>query len=275
MTLLETQRLFHAAITGAAPPAGLRACFADTPGLAAEDGVALYAGMYRARLGEALRETFPALARHLGEARFAALAGDYLTRHPSAHHDVGQVGRSLPAFLRRHPAPDRPDLCDLAALEWARQRAFFAPPSSAAGPSAFAALAPTAFASARLRLSPALHLLALGHDVAPAWRALSAGEAAGPARPGAVRVAVWRRGFEVFHAALAAEEAEALRRARAGAGLGEVCEPFAAGADPAEAARAALAGWLGEGWISAVVPARRPRRAGPAGRRAPRAQRAG
>ncbi len=253
MTLAETQALLHGALTGTAPapPGALQACLLDTPGLPAVEGVGLYAGMYLARLTEALREVFPALARQLGEERFAALAGDYLARHPSRHHDVGLVGRQLAGFLRRNPAPERPDLGDLAALEWARHRVFFARPATAAGPEAFATVSPAAFAASRLRLSPALLVLRLRHDVAPAWRALSTGEAGGPVIPAPTVMAVWRSGFEVFHSTLGVEEAHALRLARAGASLGEALEPFASRPDPAAAARAALAGWIGEGWIAA------------------------
>jgi hypothetical protein len=258
MTLAETQRLFHGALTGAVPaaPGALEACLLDTPGLPAVEGVGLYAGMYRARLADALREVFPMLARLLGEERFAALTGDYLARHPSEHHDVGLVGRRLVGFLRRHPAPDRPDLADLAALEWARHRVFFARATRAAGPEVFAAASPGAFSASRLRLSPALRLLRLRHDVTAAWRTLSLEEAPGPALPepplpGPTAVAVWRSGFEVFHAKLPAAEADALRLVRAGTCLGLALEPFATLPDPADAARAALAGWLGEGWIVA------------------------
>lgn len=123
MTLAETQALFHEALTGAGPVAAARleACFAGTPELPAVERVAIYADMYRWRLVDALRETFPKLVRALGDEPFAALADDYLRRHPSEHHDVGQVGRRLAAFLREYPDPERPDLADLAELEWARQ----------------------------------------------------------------------------------------------------------------------------------------------------------
>jgi hypothetical protein len=254
MTLAETQALLHGALTGAAPVPGsaVEACLLDTPGLPAVEGVGLYAGMYRVRLTDALREVFPMLARLLGEERFAALAVDYLARHPSEHHDVGLIGRRLVGFLRRHPAPDRPDLADLAALEWARHRVFFARSAKTAGPEVFAGASPAAFAARRLRLSPALRLLRLRHDVTAAWRALSLEEAPGPALPGPTAVAVWRSGFEVFHAKLPAEEADALRHVRAGVCLGVALEPFATRPDPGGAARAALSSWLGEGWIVAV-----------------------
>jgi len=259
MTLAETQALFHEAITSAAPPGPerLRACFAGSPGLPAEDRVAIYAGMYLARLEDGLRQTFPALARQLGDQELGALAGDYLRRHPSHHHDIGQVGRRLGPFLRRHPDPARPDLADLAALEWARQAAFFAPDRTAAGPELFAALAPGDFAAAVLRLHPALRRLELPYDPAPLWRSLQDEVAPGPPVAGPATVAIWRRGFEVAHATLAGDEAEALRRAAAGAPLAEVCAAFAEAPDPAAAAHRALASWLAEGWIAGLRRRRR------------------
>jgi hypothetical protein len=56
---------------------------------------------------------------------------------------------------------------------------------------------------------------------------------------------------------------------------GEVLEPFATQPDPADAARAALAGWLGEGWIGAVLESKRPDGpvATPRRRRSPRSDR--
>jgi len=106
----------------------------------------------------------------------------------------------------------------------------------------------------RLRLSPALRRLTLAHDVLEAWRALEDGAAGEVPAPAATRteVAVWRQGFDVYHAALAADEAEALRRAAAGRPLGEVCEPFAGRAAPAQAAFETLTEWLADGWVAAI-----------------------
>ena len=178
MTLAETQALFHEVLTGAGPvaPGRIDACFAGTPELPAVERVAIYAGMYRWRLVEALRETFPNLVRFLGDESFAALAEDYLRRHPSEHHDVGQVGRRLAAFLREYPDPERPDLADLAELEWARQQVFFAPPAEPVGAEALAGLEAEAFSRSGLVLSPALQVLVLAHAATPLWRRLEDGE---------------------------------------------------------------------------------------------------
>jgi hypothetical protein len=255
MTLAETQALFHEALTSATPlePERLDACFAGTPDLPAAERVAIYADMYLWRLVDALRETFPKLASHLGEETFAALAEDYLRRSPSEHHDVGQVGRRLAGFLRDFPDPDRPDLADLAALEWARQQVFFAPPAEPVGPGAFAGLAPEAFVRTGLALSPALQVLVLDHAAAPLWRRLEDGEPPDPPSPGPSAVAVWRSGFEVFHAPLSLDEAVALEGAASGDSLATICAAFADREDAAAAAHAALSSWLAEGWIVALA----------------------
>ncbi len=256
MTLAETQALFHRAVTG---PEGvdvgaLDACFAGSDALPAADRLAVYRDMYAARLADALRETFPNLARLLGEERFRALADGYVARHPSEHHDVARIGRKLPDDLVELPEPRRPDLADLAALEWARNEAFFAPDSEAAGAEALAALPGRSAAAARLRLSPSLRLLDLTHDAAGLWRTLERGEPPAPSVPGPSSVAVWRRELEVFHCELPPHEAAALRSALAGATLAGICAHFAERRDPAGEAHQAISGWLEEGWVAEVVP---------------------
>ena len=261
MTLAETQALFFEAITSPdqLPPERLEACFAGTHDLPAAERVAIYADMYLWRLVDGLRQTFPNLARQLGDEQFAAMAGDYLHRHPSEHHDLAQVGRRLSAFLRQYPDPERPDLADLADLEWVRQQVFFAPPAEPAGPDAFAGLTPDSFARTGLVLSPALQVLVLEHAVTGLWRSLEDG--APPPAPvaGTSAVAVWRSGFDVFHAPLALDEAVALEGALSGDTLAAICAAFADREDPAAAAHRALSSWLSEGWIVGVADRLRPR----------------
>ena len=277
MTLAETQALFHALVTGRGEPApgALEACFTGPPALLAARRVRIYADMWRARLLEALREEFPAVAACLGAARFEALGDAYLRAHPSAHHDIGRLGRSLAAFLRRHPEPRRPDLADLAALEWARSEVFFAGRAAPVGREALAALAPAEQPRARLRLVPALRLLALGHDPCGAWRRLTEGKKPGRRVPGPCRLAVWRAGDgpAVVHARLADEEGAALEAALAGAPLAEVCAPFAARQDAARAAFRAIGSWLDEGWVAGVATGPSPGGGAGRGRREPRASR--
>jgi hypothetical protein len=255
MTLAETQALFHEALSapGSVEPGRIEACFAGTPEFPAADRVAVYSDMYLWRLVDALRETFPNVLRCLGDEQFAALAEDYVRRNPSQHHDVGRVGRHLAAFLRKYPDPERPDLADLAELEWARHQVFFAQPAEPVGLETLSTVAPDDFASASLLLSPALRVLVLDHDAASLWRRLEDGERPAPPWAGAFAVAVWRRGFDVFHAPISHEEAVAIEGAIAGHSVASICASFSDQEDPAAAAHAALGSWLQEGWILALV----------------------
>jgi len=265
MTLAEAQALFHEALSapGSVEPGRIEACFAGTPEFPAIDRVTVYSDMYLWRLVDALRETFPNVLRYLGDEQFVAAAEDYVRRNPSRHHDVGQVGRHLAAFLRTYPDPERPDLADLAELEWARHLVFFAHPAEPAGPEALSVVAPEDFARASLLLSPAVRILVIDHDAASLWRRLEDGERPDPPSAGAFAVAVWRRGFDVFHAPISHDEAVAIEGAIAGHSLGSICASFSGQEDPVAAAHAALGSWLREGWIVALVepPPRTSRRA--------------
>jgi hypothetical protein len=251
VTLTEAEALLHEAITSREPlPRDrLEACFAGSDDLPADERVAIYANMYLWRLVDALRETFPSLTRLLGDTEFAALAEDYVRRNPSRHHDIGRVGLALPAFLREFPDPDRPDLGDLAELEWARHEVFSSPPAEPVGPEALAELSPETV----LEISPALLVLRLDHAVAPLWRRIESGLAAEPPSPGSAALAVWRAGFEVFHSALSLDEARALESASAGRDLASICAVFAVREDPAKAAHEAISSWFREGWIVGVT----------------------
>jgi len=255
VTLAETQALFCEAITSAEPLARrrLEACFAGTDEFPATERVTLYAEMYGWRLVDALREIYPRLARFLGDGEFAALAQDYLKHHPSTHHDIGRAGHALPGFLRRFPDPDRPDLADLAELEWTRHTAFFSENSAAVGADAFAKLAPGTFARARIAFTPALRILALRYAVTGLWRCIEDGVKPEPPVEGASAVAVWRRGFEVLHGPISLEEAKAFSEALEGKDLAQICASFAKTPEPAAAAHAALSSWIEEGWIAAIV----------------------
>jgi len=254
VTLAETQAAFHALATRAdGAPRAAEDFLVGTPELSARERIGVYADMYLWRLTDALREDYPKVAALLGDERFLALAGAYAREHPSDRPDLGQFGRHLPAFLRRFPAPERADLADLAALEWARAEVFFRAAATPVAREALAALAPAAFLGARLELVPALRVLALAHDATALWRRLEDDQPADGPVASATAVVVWRDGFEVFHGRIALDEARALEAAGAGAPMASVCAAFGQREDPAAAAFAALGSWFDEGWIAALA----------------------
>jgi hypothetical protein len=254
MTLSDAQQLFAALVTGESDvdPALRDATLVGDGELSAAGRARIYSDMYLFRLVDALREDYPLLARLLGGDGFFALASDYVRAHPSRAPSLAQLGQHLPAFLRENPR-GRADLADLATLEWARASAFIA---SDAEPINSAALGPLAQnpAAARMVLVPSVRLLLLEHDAAALWAELEAGRDPGPPERSASCVLVWRKGFEVFHAAVSSQELAALAALQRGATFGEACESFATLPDAASAAFEALASWCGEGLICAIDP---------------------
>jgi hypothetical protein len=223
MNLAELQERFWELATRAPDARAAADCFVSSPDLSAEERLDIYANMFIWRQIDALREDFPKLAQLLGDEGFYATAEKYLRAHPSTHPSLGQLGRHFASFLAESPGP-RPDLADLAALEWARCEVFEEAHVPTASPGLVRGPDP---AQIVLRTVPALRLLSLRHDVVPLWKDLEDGNVTPLPRPQPASVAVWRKEFVVFHAGLAADE------------------------DAVQAALSAVASWFAEEWIAA------------------------
>ncbi len=246
MNLAQMQQRFWDLATRAPGARPADECFVGTPSLPAGKRLDIYADMFLWRQIDSLREDFPKLAALLGDHGSYHAFEDYLAAHPSTHPSLNRLGQALASFLSEREG-SRPDLADLAVLEWTRSEVF----DEADALAATAALLEGRedAAAVRFRLSPALRLLHLRHDVVPLWKELDEGREPPPPAPFASQIAVWRKEFVVYHCALAADEAVALRRALDGATLAEVCDTFADREDAVPAALKAVASWFAEQWI--------------------------
>jgi hypothetical protein len=262
--LAEMQRVFYLLAARAPRSEALdpAAIVVSTPALDARARVGIYADMFIWRQIDALRDDFPKLSLLLGNRSFYAMAEEYLRAHPSRNASLSELGRELPGFLLGWTGEGRRvDLADLATLEWVRAKVFEEANVEAAPPERLRAFAADELPQVRLRFGPALRLVPLLHDLTPLWQALEDGAPgmpavpALPAEPVSPRqewVAVWRKDFEVFHAALDADEARALELALSGEPLAVVCEAFAQRADAVGAAFQAISSWFAERWIRAA-----------------------
>ena len=80
---------------------------------------------------QALKDTYPFCLALLGENNFNFLGREYFYAHPSTHPDLTYYGESLGDFLSKRPEIKAwPFLADVAKLEWALDRAFYAPGES-------------------------------------------------------------------------------------------------------------------------------------------------
>lgn len=226
----------------------------------AEERVAVYAYMYRARLLEALEGQFPRLARHLGAEAFAALATAYVDDEPSRHPSLRFLGQRLPSWVAaRHP--DRPVLAGLAALEWARSDVFDDVDERAMKMDDLRAWPADRFGELPVRLLSAHRLVVVPAGSAALWDTLGTEPAVAIAESSSGAVAgdeyllVWREGTVVYHRPVEPAERAALALAAApGTAFGIICDALVDShgeeAAPAQAFTW-MASWLADGLLVA------------------------
>jgi len=254
-TLPELQRHFWAALEGETSPA-LRAVVGGSAALSADDRIDVYASMYLWRLRDLLADDFPKVATILGADGFTDLARRYLGTHPSSHPSARWVGRRLVEFLDSFPLW-APWLTDLARLEWTRMDAFDAPDAEPVRGADLAAVAPEDWPELVFAPVPSLVVLESAWPIHEIWARpddWTAPDAVPPSVPATIRV--WRRGWQVLHAAIDEVEAGALADVSKGATFAAICERFDH-LEPAEAAHEAgslLARWVEDGLIAGFQP---------------------
>lgn len=154
----------------------------DDIAFAPPDRVAIYRNTFDATVAKALRLTFPAVHRLVGEEFFAGAAAIFARQSPPAAGYLDLYGAAFPDFLAQLPqAAGLPYLPGVARLEWAVSRALHA------GDAAF----------------PAAANVSADYPADAIWRAVLLGDdddlAALDVNAGPVTLKVWRSddGIEV------------------------------------------------------------------------------
>lgn len=200
--LAELQSWMLDGITaGVAPREAVRARIAGDARLGPEARFAIYAGGYRTRLEETLREDYPALLLLVGKTVFDLFASSYVAAHPPRHFSLYDYGAGFAGYLEAtRPKEGGGPLAALPAavarLERARaeaQRAEGLERNPGPPPGADAALLP----GLGLKLPDSVRLLRLDFDLLPLIEAAdSGGKAVVPERKESL-VAVARSAWRV------------------------------------------------------------------------------
>jgi hypothetical protein len=244
--LRDLQAAFWRALTDPDGAPGILPLVREGGTISPGERFGIYAGMYQARLIDALREDFSKLAAALGDERFADLMRAYLAAHPSSHPSLGRLGEGLPKFVADGRVPGLPHFAaDLARLEWVRVEVFAAPDRRPLSVEELRAVPLDAWPGLRWSLVPATRVLKLDWPVHELWA--DAGSAGSMARR-KVTLRVWRDGFVVYQAPMAPAEDRALARLAAGEAFGDLCETFGS---PEEAAGYLLR-WVSDGLLAAA-----------------------
>ena len=218
--------------------------------------LAIYHAGYRARLIDALRDTFGHTARLLGAGRFDELALRYVERHPSHRPSLRWYGDDFARCLG-HWLPQDGALAELAALDWALRAAFDCADAQPLDLAALAAVPPAAWDGLRLRLLPGCTRLTLRYDTLALWHALDADQPPPPAYRLAedMPVLIWRRDLQPHFRSLSVAEALAIDRTLAADTFADTCAALAAlgpEIDPTHCAGACLRRWIEDGLIIGI-----------------------
>ncbi|MFN0249681.1 MAG: DNA-binding domain-containing protein [Kofleriaceae bacterium] len=211
--------------------------FRSSGRLGVEAAIAIYKNAYWIRQHECLCELFPRLAQCLGATRFRDLVRRYLLAHPSSHPELEHLGADLPAFLAT--TPERHLAC-LAALELALLETALAPNSEVA---TLAAIRPSTFARARLRVVSSLRVVVLDDDALHVLH--------GESREvvGARAAVTVRAGFVTKLHLISRDEHAALELVRAGKRIGELLD---AHAHDVSGLHQFLHRWFARSWFAAI-----------------------
>ncbi|CAH0495246.1 DNA-binding domain-containing protein [Novosphingobium sp. CECT 9465] len=224
-------------------------------------GLAIYRGAYRARLIDALRDTFPKTALWVGGDAFEQAAAHHLIQHPPAGWTLDLAGANFAETLVNLFAGD-PEVPELAWLEWSMHLAFTAPDTDPIDAAGFAAatreFSEEDWAGMQVELVPSLHCRKVGHDCGALWTALaeSAPPASSPTLPKPQGCLVWREGFTPVFRLTSGDELQCLTVLRDGASFDEMCNWLATQSSPEEGVQQAgmmLGNWLSLGLVQAVT----------------------
>lgn len=231
-----------------------------TSTLSRVDRLDIYAEAYFARIVDALAADFELSRKFLGERDFRRLIADYLIVHPSRVPCIGDVGAALPAFAKFHAfSAAYPWLSDLAALERALIKAFYADDRPLLDPESLKLIPESSWESARIELDASVTLLTCDWPVAAWWQQRDALEDDGKfARlSSAQTVLVFRENHVPMAIALTTAQAVLLQAFAAGHSFGTAMDLFSREVASEAGAEAALqswfAAWVARGVIRAVV----------------------
>jgi len=135
-------------------------------------GLFVYRNNVFASLTAALSDTYPVVARLVGEDFFKACAHHYIRAYPTSEPVLAFYGSHFADFLRSfEPAAALEYLPDIAAIEYAWLEAYHAADVAPLDISALQSLSPEQFSGIRLTLHPSTRLVASKFPIEAIWTA--------------------------------------------------------------------------------------------------------
>jgi uncharacterized protein (UPF0276 family) len=212
----------------------------------AQQRAGVYRHAYRARLAEALGESFERVRYYMGSDDFDPLARAFAVTHPPTVRSLGDYGADFPAYLAA-TFPEAPVVAELAQLDWDLRKRFDAVDAPALDAQQSQAMAWAL--SAPGVLHPTLVLRRITTNVVKLWQALDDDTEVPLAHSldTSATLAVWRQGLTPMFRTLGEGEAVVIQAMAAGEPLADVADRL--GGSAALPQPGVLAGWLSR-WLT-------------------------
>jgi hypothetical protein len=185
----------------------------------------VYRNNYRGNLHDTLAGAYPVIAQLVGEEFFHYLTRQFIAQHPSRSGNLHHYGAEMADFVASfEPARTLPYLPDVAALEWACHRAYFAEDVNTLNIARLAQIPHEQYPDLILRTHPSCHLVRSRYPVVAIWHAHQPGAEVDfqiDLDSGASLALVGRSDDVVIVNELSAAEADWLQAIQAGMSLGE------------------------------------------------------
>jgi len=209
-------------VRGDAPPVQIETAY---PQYSISTAIEVYRNNYRGNLHDTLAGAYPVIAQLVGTDFFRYLTRHFIAQYPSRSGNLHHYGAEMADFVAFfEPAGTLPYLPDMAALEWACHRAYFAGDAPMLDIARLAQIPPEQYSDLILRTHPSCHLVRSNYPVVAIWHAHqpdAADDFQIDLDSGANIALVSRRDDVVIVDELSAANADWLHAIQAGTTLGE------------------------------------------------------
>lgn len=245
-TLAALQENFHAHLLNM--PTLIAQGIVNSGRIDVEHRLHIYHNAYRARLLEALQDTFEKTWAYLGDEVFDSAASGFIETHPSPHRNIRWYGEEFPQWLASVFPNDR-DIEELAIIDWQLRRAFDAPDAPPLRASDLAHLSAENWESVGFSFTKSLFIASIQYNSVPIWHAIDRNEEPPPAEILADKawLMIWRKGWQPHFRTIQASERGALFQLTKGDSFSQTCATLSElfpDEDPAVHAAEMLSTWL-------------------------------
>lgn len=203
---------------------------AGTRNLSATEHFDIYRSSIFGGLLNSLTDIYPVCKALVGDVFFDAMALTYIRRTPSRQPDLNHYGDDFPEFISGFPpVSGLPYLPDMARLEWAWHRAYWAADHRPLDPDSIVSIPEEERGGMIFRLPPSATLLESDYPLLHIRKMAldeTEDEFVDLDRENGVRLIIWREDMELRIAPLKNDEWQLLRLFHQGSPFQEVCTHF-------------------------------------------------